>query len=158
MNCDKCGIENPDNANFCFDCGAKVSSAVKTTDAKKHGEATLYAFLAQAKSYGIPGFVGHTVIMTPRSPDDYIPKIRDEAGCPDSEVIILKPEEWDPPDFSTVSQDELTSKFPMVLTRVQNKMRELKLPYIGDQELIRNGTVMPNVASGKIFFIFKVQN
>jgi len=39
---------------------------------------------------------------------------------------------------------------------VQEKMKELNLPDASSAELIKTGSVMPNPASGKVFFVYKV--
>jgi hypothetical protein len=117
-------------------------------------EVILYAFLAQVKSYGLPTFENQTVLSA--SLEEYKNKIRQNANCPDSEVVIIEPKDWNPPEIKNVSQGELASKFPLVMIRVQEKMKKLKLPFVSTEELIRNGNVMPNPLSGKIFFVYKM--
>ena len=117
-------------------------------------EIVLYAFLAQARTYGLPGF-NRTIILT-HSLEEWKDKIRQSVGCPQSDVFILEPKEWNPPEITTVSQAELAQKLPIITSRVQEKMKELNLPDASSAELVRGGSVMPNPASGKVFFVYKV--
>ena len=122
-------------------------------DAKKR-ETILYAYLVETQSAGVPGF--RQTVVIPAAEEELKEKIRANARCKDAEVMIVPPKEWSPPQFSSVSQQELTAKFPLVMVRVQDHMARIGLPKVSQDELIRNGSVMPNPVSGKVFFVYKV--
>ena len=116
----------------------------------------LYAYLAQAKtSSGVPGF-GRTHVNL--ATDEQLKgKIRSQAGSPGAEVVIVSPDEWKPPQFNSVSQQELMRNFPAVMDRVTRHMAKAGLPRMSQQTLIREGTVMPNPVSGRVIFVYKVK-
>jgi hypothetical protein len=130
------------------------SDFIKNNEIQNQQLLVLYAFLAQAKTYGLPGF-NRTITMT-HSLEEYKDFIRQSVGCPQSEVFIIEPKEWNPPEITTVSQTELAQKLPIITSHVQEKMKELNLPDASSAELIKTGSVMPNPASGKVFFVYKV--
>ena len=129
------------------------SDFLKNISTSSKEEVVLYAFLAQAKTYDSAVFNN---VIGLHSPEGYKEFIRGSVGCPQSEVFIIEPKEWNPPEIATVSQAELTQKLPIITRRVQEKMKLLNLPDVSSAELVKTGSVMPNPASGKIFFIYKV--
>lgn len=113
----------------------------------------LYAFLIEA-----PGStLGGPMFVVPASQQELEDKIRTEAKCTDAEVVIVPPEEWNPPKLKSVSQEELTAKFAPILWSVQQSMAKLGLPKMEPKELIKDGVVLPNPVTGKVFFIFKIK-
>jgi len=115
----------------------------------------LYAFLIETPGTGILGF-GQTVVF-PASQQELEEKIRIQANSMDAKVVIIPPQEWSPPKLNSVSQQELTAKFPQIFTCVQRSMAKLGLPDMDPNELLKNGIVMPNPVSGKVFFVYKVE-
>lgn len=115
---------------------------------------TLYAYLVETQSTGLPGF--RQTVVVPASEEELKEKIRTNARCKDAEVMIVPPKEWSPPQFSSVSQQELTTKFPLVMVRVQDHMARSGLPRVSQDELVRNGSIIPNPVSGKVFFVYKI--
>lgn len=116
----------------------------------------LYAYLVetQKRSAGVPGF--RQTVVVPASKEELKEKIRANARCKDAEVVIVPPNEWSPPQFSSVSQQELTAKFPLVMVCVQDHMARSGMPRVSQNELVRNGSVIPNPVSGKVFFVYKI--
>ena len=114
----------------------------------------LYAFIARVGASGVPGF-RRTVVME-ASDDRLKDKIRQQTGCSDADVVLVQPEEWNPPQFRSVDQQELTGKFPQVMMRVTDHLKKAGLPNIDQNKLIREGTVMPNPMSGRILFVYKI--
>lgn len=60
-------------------------------------KSNLPAFLIEGPTGGIPGFQ-QSIIFT-ASQSDWEEKIREEAHCPDAEVKIVQPSEWNLPKF-----------------------------------------------------------
>lgn len=114
----------------------------------------LYAYLVETQSVGVPGF--RKTVVVPASKEELKEMIRANTRCKDAEVVIVPPNEWSPPQFSSVSQQELTAKFPLVMVRVQDHMARSGLPRVSQDELVHNGSVIPNQLSGKVFFVYKI--
>ena len=114
----------------------------------------LYAYLVETQTQGIAGFQDTHPI--PASESRLIEAIRSRAGEPQAEVVIIPPGEWNPPDFTTVHQDEIAGKFSQVMSRVMDHLAGLGAKKISYTELTRTGTVLPNPATGKIYFVYKL--
>ena len=117
-------------------------------------ESVLYAFMTEANPEGIPGFIDTVVI--PASRDELETKIRAQANCPDAEVVFIPPSEWLPPYLKSVDQQELMAKFPQIMVKVSMHLDKLGVPEMDPGEMIRNGIVMPNPVSGRVFFVYKI--
>lgn len=147
------GIPDSLRDRLCQDSNLGEETGQAPGDAKKR-ETTLYAYLAEGQGTGLPGF--RQTVVLPAAKTDLEDKIRASSGCKNAEVTIVPPEEWSPPQFNSVSQQEIQEKFPLVMARIQGHMARSGLPKVSQDELIRNGSVMPNPVSGKVFFICKI--
>jgi hypothetical protein len=114
---------------------------------------TLYAFLAQAPG-GVMGFQQSIVLLA--SDEDMKRTIRDRSGYSDAEVVIVPPEEWNPPVLNSVSQQELSAKFPVIFDAVQRGLARRGVPWVHPQALINDGFVLPNPASGRVYFVYRI--
>jgi hypothetical protein len=115
----------------------------------------LCAFLVETKSgAGAGGFQKTVVIQA--SEGELEQKIRSQCSCPEAKVLIVPPDDWNPPMFRSVSQQEMAQHFPMVLSRAADFLQRNGRGDLDVQELVKTGTVMPNPVSGKVFFVFKI--
>ena len=112
------------------------------------------AFLVEGPSAAMFGMFQRSVIRT-ASQSEWDDKIRDAAGCPDAEVRIIQPSEWNPPALSEVSQQELGNKYPLILSRMTDYVLANRLPITPDK-LVNGGNVVFNPVSGKVFFAYKL--
>jgi hypothetical protein len=112
----------------------------------------LLAFLIEGEPGGLPGFQ-HSIIFS-ASEAEWEEKIRQQAHCPDAEVKIIQPDEWDPPKLNEISQQELTNKFQSILDSIIGYLVINGID-IEPGELINGGTVVFNPVSGKVFFAYK---
>jgi hypothetical protein len=115
----------------------------------------LCAFLVETKSgAGVGGFQKTFIIQA--SEGELEQKIRSQCSCPDAKVLIVPPDAWNPPQFRSVSQQELGQHFPAVLSSAADFLKRNGRGDLDVQELVKTGTVMPNPVSGKVFFVFKI--
>jgi hypothetical protein len=117
---------------------------------------TLYAFLIETPGSGVIGFQNTYVISA--SQQELEKEIRDQANCIDAEVVIIPPEKWHPPKLITASREELSKKSQEIYASIRRSMRAnglLKSPW---SKLVDAGVIMPNPVSGRVFFIFKIED
>lgn len=121
----------------------------------KEENVVLYAYLAQAGASGASGFKGTAVIQA--SNEQLKNKIRQETRSAGAEVVIVPPEEWQPPAIPSANQQDLIPVFQTVLVKVIDHMVRNNLPTPDPSSLIKGGTVMPNPVSGRILFVYRVR-
>jgi hypothetical protein len=117
-------------------------------------ETVLVAYLVETQSQGVPGFQ-HTTLM-PASEQELVSRIRSETREPEAEVVLVQTNDWDPPEFITTHQDEIEAKFNQVMARVMDHLTGLGVQHLDYGKLSRTGSVLPNPASGKIYFVYKL--
>lgn len=135
------------------DKALKKAEAARNPAAPPRPRTTLYAFLAQAPG-GMMGFDRGLVFLA--SDEDMKRTIRDRSGHSDAEVVIVPPEEWNPPTLNSVSQQELSAKFPMIFDAVQRGLARRGVPWVHPQALINDGLVLPNQVSGRVYFVYRI--
>jgi len=135
------------------DKALKKAEAARKPAAPPRPRTTLYAFLAQAPG-GMMGFQQGIVLLA--SDEEIKRTIRDRSGYSDAEVVIVPPEEWNPPALNSVSQQELSAKFPMIFDAVQRGLARRGVPWVHPQALINDGLVLPNPASGRVYFVYRI--
>lgn len=117
-------------------------------------EGKLFVFIAKAGESGVPGFKRATIMEA--ADDQLKDKVRQKTGNYSAEVVLVQPKEWNPPRFKSVNQQELMKNFSQVMMRVTDHLRKAGISGIDQNKLIREGTVMPNPASGRILFVYKI--
>jgi HEAT repeat protein len=135
--------------------GIETSAASWAAKGRAMGsKPTVVAFLVEGPSAAALGMFRQRVVIG-ASQSEWDEKIRAAAGCPDAEVRIIQPSEWNPPALSEVSQQELGNKYPLILSRMTDYVLTNGVPIPPDR-LVNHGSVVFNPVSGKVFFAYRL--
>lgn len=147
------------------DCSSKVNGETGTDANQDHkmqlnlkniNKTVICAFLLRTTPDTGLGMFRQTAVLN-ASDEQIKDKIRQQCGGQETEVFIIQPEEWDPPKLNSISQEELFSKFSLIMMKVDDFLTKHGRADLDIRELIAEGTVMPNPMSGRVFFIYKIK-
>ncbi len=123
---------------------------------KNNKQTVLCAFLIETSPDPAMA-VFENVYLIPASEEKLKEKIRQECHCYDAEVLIIPPKDWRPPLLKNTSQIELTRRFPEIISRVMNFLKQHGRTDLNLQQLIATGNVITNPVTGKVFFVCRIE-
>jgi hypothetical protein len=114
----------------------------------------LYAFMAQAAPAGPLAVFNQAVMLS--SEQNLKELVRSRADAPNAEVVIIPPEQWNPPRLESATQSELAAKSLQILARVLETLRRLRMPTASLERLFEDSFVLSSSLTGLILFVFRV--
>lgn len=114
---------------------------------------TVFAFKAFTSEAAAFALFSNMVIL---SSENLEARIRREVQCPDAQVIVLEPTEWNAPQIASLSQSSIIDAFPVVLARACETLNKRFGIKCTPQSLITMGAGAMTHPTGYVLFLFKI--